>query len=70
MPYVTEQAAYHRGTRAETREAGEDAQVHLSRLTLPTIVCHASRATRMRPPFDLVACPVTRCFPSSNLDLG
>lgn len=42
MPYVTEQAASHEG-RAETREAGGGRSSPVSRSTLPTIVCHASR---------------------------
>lgn len=54
MPYVTGQAAYHAWYGLKPGKPARTLQA-ISRPTLPTIVCHASRTTRMRPPFDLVA---------------
>lgn len=54
MPYVTGQAAYHAWYGLKPGKPARAVQ-SISRPALPAIVCDASRATSMRPPFDLVA---------------
>lgn len=54
MAYVTEQAVYHAWYRLKPGKLAATLQ-SISRPALPAIVRHASRATRERPPFDLVA---------------
>lgn len=54
MTYVTEQAAYHAWYGLKPGKLASTLQ-SISRPTLPAIVCHASRTTSKRPPFDLVA---------------